>query len=112
MHGNDEFVNIDELILSAQIFAEVIVNLCSSFTEIHLRRISLQTHRATHVRPKTGLPQAGLMREEWVKRPRRTASLVSGFLSGHLGSAEISGRVQRQSLWSIKVKLSEAGRNL
>ena len=29
MHGNDEFVNIDELILSAQIFAEVIVNLCS-----------------------------------------------------------------------------------
>ncbi len=28
MHGNDEFVNIDELILSAQIFAEVIVQLC------------------------------------------------------------------------------------
>ena len=29
MHGNDEFVNIDELVLSAQIFAQVIVDLCA-----------------------------------------------------------------------------------
>ena len=28
MHGNDEFTNIDELILSAQIFAQVIVDVC------------------------------------------------------------------------------------
>ncbi len=28
MHGNDEFVNIDELILSAEIFAQVIVDIC------------------------------------------------------------------------------------
>src|SRR5699024_11881884 len=29
MHGNDEFVTIDELVLSAQIFAQVIVDLCA-----------------------------------------------------------------------------------
>jgi acetylornithine deacetylase/succinyl-diaminopimelate desuccinylase-like protein len=28
MHGDDERVNIDELILSAQIFAQVIVDVC------------------------------------------------------------------------------------
>ena len=29
MHGADEFAVVDELVLSAKIFAQVIVNLCS-----------------------------------------------------------------------------------
>ena len=28
MHGNDEFVNVDELVLSAEMFAQVIIDIC------------------------------------------------------------------------------------